>query len=46
MNSLFSKPAILLLIVSAASFTNSAKSEIIVIDSFNKELEVPGLLVN
>lgn len=35
MNSLFSKPAILLLIVAAASFTNSAKSEIIVIDNFS-----------
>ncbi len=46
MNSLFLMPAISLLIVSAASFTNSAMSEIIVIDNFNKELEVPGLLVN
>lgn len=35
MNSLFLKPAILLLIVSAASFTNSAMSEIIVIDNFS-----------
>jgi|TARA_B110000495_G_scaffold43587_1_gene35770 hypothetical protein len=46
MNILSPKLLLALLIVSIAGFTNSAKSEIIVIDNFNTEMEVPGLLVN
>ena len=41
MNILSPKLLLALLIVSIAGFTNSAKSEIIVIDNFNTEMEAP-----